>query len=184
MPPPVPPSVNAGRTIAGRPISRSACLDVLGRLDDPRWGVRLPDPIEQVTERLAVLRHPYRLERRSEQADVVPLEDAGLRERRREVQGGLATETGEHAVRALLGDDGLDGLDRQRLEVDRVGDLGVGHDRGRVAVDEDRAHALAAERPTGLRAGVVELRGLADDHRATPEDQHRVRLLVGLDHVR
>ena len=38
-------------------------------LDDEAGRVRLADPVEQVAERLAVLGHPDRLERRAEQAD-------------------------------------------------------------------------------------------------------------------
>ena len=51
------------------------------------------------------------------------LEDAGLGQGRREVERRLAAEPGEQALRLLLRDHGLDRLDRQRLEVDRVGDL-------------------------------------------------------------
>ncbi len=176
MPPPVPPSVNAGRTIAGSPISASATSTSSGVLDDPRGGVRLADPVEQVAERLAVLGHADRLERRPEQADRVALEDAGLGQGRREVEGGLAAKAGEQAVGPLPGDDRLDRLDRQRLEVDDVGDLRVGHDRGRVRVHQDRAHALGAQRAAGLRAGVVELGRLADDDRPGAEDQDGGRL--------
>src|SRR5262249_17154829 len=72
-----------------------------------------------------------------------------------------------------------DRVDRQRLEVDRVGDLRVGHDRRRVAVDEDRPDAFGAERAAGLCPGVVEFGGLADDDRAGAEDQDRLRLVAG-----
>ena len=49
--------------------------------------------------------------------------------------------------------------------------LRVGHDRRRVAVDEDDAVALLAQRLAGLGAGVVELAGLADDDRAGADDE-------------
>src|SRR5208282_2738866 len=51
----------------------------------------------------------------------------------------------------------------ERLDVGAVGLLGVGHDGGRVGVDEDDFIALLLEGLAGLRAGVVELGGLADD---------------------
>ena len=133
--------------------------------------VRLADPVEQVAEQLAVLGHLDRLQRRADQPDVVPLEDAGLGQRHGQVEPGLAAEPGEQPLRPLFGDDLLDGLDGERLEVDGVGDLGVGHDRGRVRVDQDRPHALGAKRPAGLRAGVVELGRLADHDRAGADDQ-------------
>src|SRR5699024_3076890 len=85
---------------------------------DPARRVGLVDAIEQVAERLAVLGHADRLERRAEQPDVVPLEDAGVGQRHREVEGGLTAESGEESLRTLPGDDRLDGLDRERLEVD------------------------------------------------------------------
>ena len=146
--------------------------------------VRLVDPIEQVAERLAILGHPDRLERRPEQADVVALEDTRLREGRGQVEGRLSAEAGKEAVRFLARNDGFDRFDGQRLEVDRVGDLRVGHDRGRVAVDEDRPDALRPEGAASLRAGVVELRRLADDDRPRPQDQDGGRLLARRGHYR
>ena len=128
--------------------------------------VRLADPVEQVAERLAVLGHPDRLERRAEQADRVALEDARVGHRGRQVERGLAAEAGQQPLGLLPGDDRLDRLDGQRLEVDDVGDRRVGHDRRRVRVDEDRADALGSEGAAGLRPGVVELGRLADDDRA------------------
>ena len=178
MPPPVPPSVNAGRMMAGRPMVSSASSRrgvaglVVGALHDERGRVRLPDAVEQVAERLAVLGHPDRLERRAQEANVVPLQDAGLGQRHREVERRLAAEARQQALRLLPGDDRLDRRHRERLEVDRVGDRRVGHDRGRVGVDEDRADALGAQRAAGLGARVVELRRLADDDRPRAQDEH------------
>ena len=107
------------------------------------------------------------------------LEDARLGQRDREVERGLAAEPGQQALGPLAGDDRLDRLDGQRLEVDDVGDGRVGHDRGRVRVDEDRPDALGAEGAAGLRPGVVELGRLADDDRPGAEDQDRRRLRAG-----
>ena len=77
----------------------------------------------------------------------------------------------EDRVRPLLLDDPLEELGRQGLDVRRVGELRVGHDRGRVRVDEDDPVTLALERADGLRARVVELAGLSDDDRARPDDE-------------
>ena len=160
--------------MAGRPIAREGrsaeprALRGRRALDDRARRVRLADPVEQVAERLAVLGHPDGLERRAEQPDRVALEDAGVGQRGRQVERGLAAQAGEQALGPLLGDDRLDRLDGERLEVDRVRDRRVGHDRGRVRVDEDRPDALGAQRAAGLRPGVVELGGLADDDRPGP----------------
>ena len=109
MPPPVPPSVNAGRMIAGRPMSASAASAEAWRASSSgpstmNNGVRLVDPVEQVAERLAVLGHPDGLEGRAQQAHVVPLEDAGLGQRGGEVEGRLAAEAHQQALRLLAGD--------------------------------------------------------------------------------
>ena len=62
---------------------------------------RLADPVEQVAERSRSSAMLDRLERRAEQADVVPLEDARLGQRDGEVQAGLAAERRQQAVRPL-----------------------------------------------------------------------------------
>src|SRR5690606_3399437 len=58
-----------------------------------------------------------------------------------------------------------------RLDVDRVGHLRVGHDRRGIAVDQHHAVTLLAQRLARLRAGVVELAGLADDDRGGADDE-------------
>ena len=159
-----------------RLVGRGVALRLGRALDDEARGVGLADPVEQVAERLAVLGHPDRLERRAEEADGVAFEDARVGHRGDEVERCLAAQPGEEPLGLFLGDDRLDRLDRQRLEVDDVGDRGVGHDRGRVRVDEDRPDALGPQRAAGLGAGVVEFGRLADDDRPRSEDQDRRRL--------
>ena len=62
-------------------------------------------------------------------------------------------------------------LGRERLDVGAVGQLRVGHDRRRVAVDEDDLEPFGAQRLARLRAGVVELARLPDDDRAGADDE-------------
>ena len=145
-------------------------------LDNPARSIRLAQPVEQVAEQLAILGHLDGGQRRADQPDVVLVEDPGPSQRHGQVQAGLAAEPGEEPFRMLFGNDLLDGLDRERLEVDGVRDLGVGHDRGRVGVDQDRANALGPEGAAGLRPGVVELGRLADHHRPGADDERRLRL--------
>src|SRR5262249_12944396 len=73
----------------------------------------------------------------------------------------------------LLLDDLGDDLRGDRLDVGSVGQIRIGHDRGRIGVDQDDPVALRLERLAGLRAGIVELAGLADDDRASANDQDR-----------
>jgi hypothetical protein len=63
---------------------------------------------------------------------------------------------------------------RDRLDIGGVGQVRIGHDRGRVRVDQDDAVALFLQRLAGLGAGIVELAGLADDDRSRADDEDRL----------
>jgi len=94
----------------------------------------------------------------------------------RAVQRGLATHGWQDrkttgVERTFLGDDLLDRLPGDGLDVGDVRRGGVGHDGRRVAVDQDDLVTLFAQSLTGLYAGVVELTGLANDDRASADDE-------------
>src|SRR5579884_172326 len=76
----------------------------------------------------------------------------------------------------LGGDDPLEHGHGERLDVRAVGELGIGHDRRRVRVDEDDAVALLAQRLARLRPRVVELARLADHDRPRADEQDRVEI--------
>ncbi len=96
-----------------------------------------------------------------------------LLERQRGVERGLPAHGRQQRVGALLLDDLGDDLRRDRLDVGGVGQVRVGHDRGRVRIHQHDPVALFLERLAGLGAGIVELAGLADDDRAGADDQDR-----------
>ena len=89
---------------------------------------------------------------------------------------GLAADGRQHRVGPLALDDGRQHFRRERLDVGAIGQLRVGHDRRRVAVDEDHLEALGAQRLARLAAGIVELARLADDDRAGADDQHALEV--------
>ncbi len=93
-----------------------------------------------------------------------------------DVESGLAAKCGQDGVGAFGGDDPFDELGGNRLDIGAVGHVGVGHDRGRVGVDQDDAIPFLAERLAGLGAGVVELASLADDDGAGADDQDRLEV--------
>ena len=74
---------------------------------------------------------------------------------------------------ALLRDDLGDDLRRDRLDIGRVRQIRIGHDGRRIGIDQHDPVALGLERLAGLRAGIVELAGLADDDRPGADDQDR-----------
>ena len=67
-------------------------------------------------------------------------------QRQREVERGLPAERRQERVGPLARDDRLADLDGERLDVGALGQLRVGHDRGRVRVDQDDLEALGAQR--------------------------------------
>ena len=111
-----------------------------------------------------------------DELDTETLKDAPLDTGHGQVERGLAAEGRQHCVRPFTFDDGGHDIGRERLDVGAIGHLGVGHDRGRVGVDEDDAVALAPKHPARLRPRVVELAGLADHDR--PRSDHQDRLDV------
>ena len=104
----------------------------------------------------------------------MPLERPAVVQGQADVQPGLAAQGRQHGVGLLDGEDLLDELGGDRLDVGAVGHLGVGHDRGRVGVDQHDLVALLAEGLARLGPRVVELAGLADHDRAGADDQDLV----------
>ena len=134
------------------------------------------DRAHRVLEQLAVFGHLDGLDRRADQLDAVLLERAGVGEIDGEVERGLAADGRQDRVGPLLLDDRGQEFRRQRLDVGAVGELGVGHDRRRVAVDEHDFEPFGAQRLARLRAGVVELAGLADDDRSGADDENALEV--------
>ena len=104
------------------------------------------------------------------------LQDAGLVQLHREVEGGLAAERGQQRRGPLRLDDLLQKFQRERLDVGHVGKLRVGHDRGRVGVHQHHPVTLLLQRLAGLGAGIVELAGLADDDGPGADDEDGVKV--------
>ena len=104
--------------------------------------------------------------------DAVLLQHAVPPQVHRQVEARLPAERRQQRIGPLLLDHLLDDLPGERLDVRAVGRRRIGHDRGRVRVDQHDLVALFAQRLARLRAGVVELAGLADDDRAGADDQN------------
>ncbi len=135
-----------------------------GRADGAAGGLTA-DRRDDVLERLTVLTGTDRVDVRTDQADAVPVQDTGVVQRDRGVQRGLATHRREQRIGPLPVDDFGDHVECDRFDVGGVGQIRVGHDRGRIAVDQHHPQAFGAQHPAGLGAGVVELAGLTDDDR-------------------
>jgi len=87
------------------------------------------------------------------------------------VQAGLPSQGGQKRLGALPFDDLGHHLGGDRLHVGPVRGLRVGHDGGRVGVDQDDFEPLLLQGLAGLGSRVVELAGLADDDGSRADDQ-------------
>ena len=164
----------AARTAEGerRPNDRwkARQLQNVGRLPEGGGNSTLrhgePNPLHGLAKELAIFRHGDGAGVGANQLDAVLLEHATLRQLHRDVERGLPAHRRQQRVRFFLGDDELDILRRYRLDVGAIREFGIGHDRGRIGVDEYDLESFFAERLRRLGARIVELRALADDDRA------------------
>ena len=138
-----------------------ACL--VHGVRDGRAGAAQSDLGHRLAEPVAVLRGGDRVLGGADHLDAVTIEHAAVAELGGQVERGLPAERRQQGVGSLAGDDRLEHCCVERLDIGGVGELGVGHDRGRVRVGQDHPVALLAQHTAGLGARVVELAGLADD---------------------
>ena len=95
-----------------------------------------------------------------------------------QIQGRLAAHGGKHRINLALFENVLQGLHRQRQQVHVVRNHGVRHDGGRIGVDQGNLNALFAQRPCGLRTGVIKFTRLANHNGATANDENGFYFLV------
>ena len=148
------------------------------RLDLMRARCRQPDLLHRLAEQLAILGLVDGVGGGPDHGDVELVECAHLTQRQRSIERGLPAhgrqkrEASGKDVPLLLDDLGHD-LRRDRFDIGRIRQVRIGHDRRRIGIDEDDAIALLPERLAGLRAGIVELAGLADHDWPGADDQDR-----------
>ena len=104
--------------------------------------------------------------------DAVLIQSAGVEEIHGDVKRSLATEGREKGIRLLLDDDFFDDLGRDGLDVGPLGKLRIGHDGGRIGVDQNDLVTLFAKGLTSLGPGVVEFATLSDDNGACSYDEN------------
>ena len=127
-------------------------------------------------EQFTVFGHADGFARRADQFNAVFLQDSAIGQVQRAVQRGLATHGRQQGVGLFLGDDLLDHARIDRLDVDRIRRIRIGHDRGRIRVDEYHAIAFIAQGLAGLGPGIVELASLANDDRPGTDDENRAQV--------
>ncbi len=130
-----------------------------------------PDLFHGDTEQFAVLglldgRWP-----RTNHFDAEFRQGAVLVQRQCSVQRGLPSHRRQQRVGALGLDDARHRCRCDRLDIGGVCHLRIGHDRRRVGVHQDHPVPLGPQCLAGLGTGIVKLAGLADDDRASADDE-------------
>jgi hypothetical protein len=160
----------------GRPDNRRQAGDLQRRArllhivhDLAAWRFQA-DLVHRVAEKLAVLGLGDNVRLRADHLHAQPLQRAVFMQRHGSVQRRLPAHGGQQHVRTLGGNHLLQELRRDRLDIDRVGGIRVGHDGRRVGVHQHHAVTFLAQRLAGLRPGIIELASLPDNNRPRAHD--------------
>ncbi len=152
IPPPLPPSVKAGRTTSGRPSSAAAASTSSEVVRQGAARHAQAQLFHGGAEELPVLGLGDRLAVGADHLDRPQIEDAALLELHRQVEGRLAAQRGQQRIRPFALDDARERAHIERLDVRAGGKVRVGHDRRRVRVDEHDLETVLGQDLAGLRA--------------------------------
>ena len=141
------------------------------------------DPQHRFLEQLAIfaLRDGFRVG--ADQFHFVPRQRAVAIQFHGGVQRGLAAHRGQNGVRLFSSNDGFDHFRGDRLDVGAIGELRIGHDRGRIRVHQHDLVAFLAQRLARLHAGIIKFAALPD-HDWTGADQQNFLKIVVPRHLR
>jgi len=108
----------------------------------------------------------------SDEFHSVAVEDTPFGQVNGQIQTGLAANGRQQGVRAFPLDDFFKNRPGQRLNIGPVRKIRIGHNRGRIRVDQYDAVALLFERLAGLGARVVKFTRLTDHNGAGADQQN------------
>ena len=94
---------------------------------------------------------------------MVLVQGTGSSEGHSQVPAGLATQSWKESLGSLPLNEPFQDIHSQRLDVDDIGDVLVGHDCSGVGVHQHRGDALFTQGAARLGAGIVELGSLPND---------------------
>ena len=87
------------------------------------------------------------------------------------VQGGLTAHSGQQGIRFFRLDNARHRAPLYRLDIGGIRHGRVGHDGGRIGIDQHNPVTLFAQGLAGLRTGIVKFTGLPDDNWAGAQNQ-------------
>jgi hypothetical protein len=79
---------------------------------------------------------------------------------------GLAAHSRQQRVRTLLPDHFFCERHSQRFHVSSIGQVWIGHDGGRIGIDQHHFKSIRPKRLASLRPGIIKLTSLPDNDRA------------------
>ena len=140
-------------------------------MGDVAFQHRLADAHAQVFELLPVLRLVDGIKGSAQNLHAALIQHALLSQLHGQVQAGLAAQGGDNGIGPLHTDDPGHIFQIQGFHIHLVGDVGIGHDGGRVGVDQNDLVALFLQGQASLGARVIEFRRLSDDDGAGTDHQ-------------
>ena len=126
----------------------------------------------------SIFRFIDRLDARPDQFDPELLQYAMMGKIERAVERRLSAHGWQYRIGTLLFNNGGNGLPTNGLDVGRVSELRVGHDRGGVRIDQNCSITFFAKCLTCLCSRVIEFAGLPDDDGPGTENQDRTYVIT------
>ena len=152
-----------------RPLEHGQRL--IKRMRNPRARAFQPDLGHRIAEFDPVLGLVDRLGIRANHLDAIFRERPIVEQRQRGIQRRLPAHRRQDRIGPFLLDDLRHDFGRNRLDISRIGQLRIGHDRRRIAVDQHDPIALRLQRLHGLRPRIIKFTRLPDDDRPCADDQ-------------
>ena len=121
-----------------------------------------PDSQHGFLEQLSIFALRDRLRTGADQFYLVPRECAVAIKLHRRIQRRLPAHRWQKRVRLFSSNDGFDHFCRDRLDVSAIGELGIGHDRGRVRIHQHDLVTFLSQRLARLHAGIIKFAALPD----------------------
>ena len=106
----------------------------------------------------------------SDQAHIVLFQKSCLLKLHGKVQSCLASQCRKHAVRLFFDNQLFYDLYGQRLNINSVCNVFIGHNGRRIGVEQNNLNAFLFQRTARLCSGVVKLCRLSDDNRTGTDD--------------
>ena len=142
----------------------------LKRVDTAAPGQIQPDALHGRLEQIAIFGFLDGRQLGPDEFHAVAVENAGFGQVNGQIQTGLAANGRQQGVRTFPFNNFFKDGPGQRFDIGPVRKIRVGHNRGRIRVDQNDAVALLFERLAGLGARVIEFARLAN-HNGAGADQ-------------